>query len=110
MSTLLNLHIEWQKLLVQRKQFLGQMYLRELEVYPKVCPLISTQPASMNCMNYILSTEGGGNILSFLHKLRCLNVLTRTADFSDCFPDPISSCVFSAFLLKQICETGQTLV
>lgn len=60
MSTLLNLHIEWQKLFAERKQFLAQMYLRELEVYPKVCPFISTQPASMNYMNYNLSTEGGG--------------------------------------------------
>lgn len=85
------------------------MYLREWEVYPKVWHLISTQPASMNYMNYILGTEGSGNILSFLHKLRCLNVSTMIEDFSNCLPDLISSCVFSAFLLRQIYETGQAL-
>lgn len=98
MSILLNLHIEWQKLFVERKKFLAWMYLREWEVYPKVWRLMSTQPASMNYMNYILGTEGSGNILSFLHKLRCLNVSTMTEDFSNCLPD-LFLCIL-CFLIK----------
>lgn len=57
------------------------------------------QPASINYKyNYNLANEGGGNILSFHRKSKCLNVSAMTADFSKSTFQIYSPLLYSEFL------------